>query len=345
MPTIKIKTNNHLSEVLITSSREIVAQYYLPERTVILTDRHLQRLYHSDWQNLPVIVIPPGEKSKNLTRVQHIYRQLMQMGVNRHWTIIGFGGGVVTDIAGFCAATYLRGLNSVMVATSLLAQVDASIGGKNGVNLAGAKNIIGTIVQPQAVICPQDVLKTLPNRHFINGLAEVIKVAAIGDRALFDLLHDQQQLILQRQPGILMELVQRAVRYKAAIVAQDERECGLRRLLNFGHTFGHAIEMATGRLHGYAIATGMVWAARIAQQLSFLPEATVIELERLLQAYALPTSAKVDPPIIANLIRQDKKRRGQELHFVMLEAIGKARVVPIPINQLLELFYDLRLAG
>lgn len=345
MPTIKIKTDSHLSEVLITGSRRVADQYYIPGRTVVITDRHLQRLYQSDWQNLPVIVIPPGEKAKNLTQVQKIYRQLIQIGVDRHWTIIGFGGGVVTDITGFCAATFLRGLDSVMVATSLLAQVDASIGGKNGVNFAGAKNLIGTIVQPRTVICPQDVLATLPRRHFINGLAEVIKVAAIGDRLLFDLLHNQRQAILLRQPDALIEIVQRSVSYKAAIVAQDERESGIRRLLNFGHTFGHAIEMATGCLHGYAIAVGMVWAARIAQQLNLLPKAEKIELERLLQAYNLPTAAKVDPQIIATLIRHDKKRQGQELNFVVLEALGKARVVRLPINQLLELCHDLRLAG
>lgn len=345
MPNIKIETRNQCSQVLITRRWRSSLNYFNPGHTVIITDRHLQRLYQADWPTLPVIVMPPGERAKNINQVQAVYRRLLEMGVERHWTIVGFGGGVVTDIAGFCAATYLRGVDCILVATSLLAQVDASIGGKNGINFGGVKNIIGTIVQPRVVICPQDVLATLPHCHFLNGLAEVIKVAAIGDDTLFDLLNGQRTAILARQPDVLEEIIVRAVSYKAQIVKQDERECGVRRILNFGHTFGHAIEMSTHSLHGFAVATGMVWAAKIGRRLGITPADTVQALEKLVGAYNLPVAAAMAKQVLLALISKDKKRQDAAVNFVVLEKIGRARTIALPLRQLAELIDDLHLAG
>lgn len=343
MQTLQINTPGQKSEIFLVDSRKLFQQFCAPNRTIIITDQNLYRLYNTDWADYQVIVIPPGEKSKNLKRVEKIYSQLLSAGVDRDWTILGWGGGVVCDITGFVASTYLRGLDCGFVATSLLAQVDASIGGKNGVNFANAKNLIGSINQPRFVICPQDVLDTLPQKHFINGMAEIIKTAVIGDRYLSSTISEKREAILNRQPEILQEIIYRTIRYKAQIVSRDARENNERRLLNFGHTIGHAIEILTGILHGHAIAIGMYWAAAIANRLAYLSEGEVTELQQLLTAYGLPTTTRINCDELYDIIYKDKKRQGNTIRFVILKSIGSAEVITLTYPQLKELLYDLRL--
>ncbi|HRD19280.1 MAG TPA: 3-dehydroquinate synthase, partial [Candidatus Marinimicrobia bacterium] len=261
--------------------------------------------------------------------------------VDRDYTILGIGGGVVCDIAGFVASTYLRGLDFGFVATSLLAQVDASIGGKNGVNFAGAKNIIGTINQPRFVLCPLDVLETLPREQFINGTAEIIKTGAIGDADLLEMLATQQAQFINLVPDVTEQIIFRTLNFKAGIVMRDEREQGERRKLNFGHTIGHAIEIASGILHGQAVAIGMNIAAEISVRLGLLARSEKERLEKILTAYELPTATSLPANELLPLIFKDKKRQGEHLRFVALKKLGSAEVINLSFNQIKEFLDDL----
>ncbi len=345
MPSIQINTPGHTSCVSTCSSIRDVLPLIEKQRTVIITDVNLERLYGDLFDDCRKIVLTPGEESKSLETVRYIYDELIAAGIDRTTTILGIGGGVVCDIAGFVASTYLRGLDFGFVATSLLAQVDASIGGKNGVNFAGAKNIIGTINQPRFVLCPQDVLKTLPREHFINGTAEIIKTGAIGDAELLDILESRQAEFLTLQPETVESVVGHSLNLKAGIVARDEREQGERRLLNFGHTIGHAIEIATGILHGQAVAIGMNLAAEISVRLGLLAASEKQHLENLLTIYGLPTHNRVPAARLWPLLSKDKKRQGEHLRFVVLKKLGQAEIIQLSLHQIKEFLDDLCSAG
>ena len=199
----------------------------------------------------------PGEESKKLKVVEYLAEKLLAAGIDRTGFILAVGGGVVCDLAGFLASVYMRGIRCGYVSSSLLSQVDASTGGKNGVNLGGTKNILGIIRQPEFVICDTAMLLTLSDEEYLSGLAEMIKTAVIGDKELFELLEKNYGGIMDREYDLLTLLVAKSVRFKASVVTEDEMETGLRRILNFGHTFGHAIEMQTRIKHGFAVAAGM----------------------------------------------------------------------------------------
>ena len=273
-----------------------------------------------------VISLPDGEAYKTLETVEDILDTLVENGANRDTTVVALGGGVVGDIAGFAAACYMRGVDFVQAPTTLLAQVDSSVGGKTGVNHASGKNLIGAFHQPRAVLIDTGTLKTLPDRELKAGLAEVIKYGAIVDADFFAWIEDNLEALIARDADALAAAVQRSCELKAEIVAEDERESGRRALLNFGHTFGHAIEHCQGYgewLHGEAVAAGMVMAA----QLSANDAALAGRIEKLLERAGLPTR----PPVIAAndllaAMSLDKKVQGKQLRFVLLRSLGDAFV-------------------
>ena len=272
------------------------------------------------------VSLPDGEAHKTLATMASILDKLVAMGAGRDTTVIALGGGVVGDIAGFAAACYMRGVSFVQVPTTLLAQVDSSVGGKTGVNHEGGKNLIGAFHQPQAVLIDTDTLATLPDRELRAGLAEVIKYGAICDADFFGWLEENMGALLRRDADALAHAVRRSCELKAEVVAEDEREAGRRAILNFGHTFGHAIERCQGYgewLHGEAVAAGMIMAAR----LSGLDAAAVDRLCKLVESAGLP----VTPPTIPahewmDAMGLDKKVQGKKLRFVLLDAIGSSHV-------------------
>ncbi len=277
------------------------------------------------------ILVPDGETHKSWSTLHDVLTRLLEIGAERTTTVVALGGGVVGDVAGFAAAVYQRGMPFVQVPTTLLAQVDSSIGGKTGVNHVLGKNMIGAFHQPRAVLIDTDCLSTLPQREFAAGLAEVIKAGAVRDLDFFQWLEKNLRRLIARDSDALVHAVMESCRIKAAIVAADEREAGERALLNFGHTFGHAIETGVGYgewLHGEAVAAGMVMAATLSSRLGMMPEADAGRLRQLLVDAGLP----VDPPVLGGaryraLMSRDKKVLGGALRLILLDGLGRARVV------------------
>lgn len=285
------------------------------------------------------IVVPDGDASKNLRELGRLYERFLDQGLDRHAAVVALGGGVVGDLAGFAAATYLRGIPFVQVPTTVLSMVDASIGGKTGVNLARGKNLVGAFHQPRGVFIDTATLSSLPRRERAAGVAELVKAAAIWDVELFEWLERHVEAFLDLEPGILLHGLERACAIKAEVVARDEREGGLRRLLNFGHTLGHAIEKQAryrGILHGEAVSIGMVFAAERSEALGFSPAGTADRLASLLERAGLPTLPP-DRPRKTHLaaIGVDKKREGAGIHFVVLKGIGRAGTVSLRPDEIL----------
>ena len=301
----------------------------LPERRFIVSNPTVWRLHGSCVRGVgreEPILIPDGERFKNLSTIGRIYDGLIRAGADRATTIVALGGGVVGDIAGFAAATYLRGVPLVQVPTTLLAQVDSAIGGKVGVNHPMGKNLIGAFHQPAAVVVDLDVLATLPRREFRSGLYEVIKYGMIASRPLFDRIRDGLQALLARDHAALLPVVSESCRIKAAVVAEDEREAGPRRALNFGHTVGHALEAVTRYRrfrHGEAIAYGMLAAAELAAARGALTkDERDALLELIMQMGPLPPVSDLPPSEIVEAIGRDKKVIAGRLHFVLPTTIG-----------------------
>jgi 3-dehydroquinate synthase len=336
---VTINTNSGRSEILIGECLQNLQRYVPAARPIIITDVNVAKLYHLDSMAAEVIIIGTGEEIKTLATVQDIYTQLISCGADRSAFIVGIGGGIVCDIAGFVASTYLRGVRFGFIATTLLAQVDAAIGGKNGVNFKGYKNMVGLFQQPEFVICDPEVLKTLPQKEIACGLAEIVKHAAIADRDLFAYLERNAEDILALQSQPIKKVVLASVRIKSSIIRRDETEKGERRILNFGHTFGHAIEFATGIPHGEAVSMGMVYASNLSFKRGLLRDAEAKRLQVLLNDLRLPTRFNSKTEGIAEAIGKDKKRADDRIHFVLLNGIGNAVVEQIPIKELKETLY------
>lgn len=324
-----IQGRNSSSDILIGEQLKNIHNHLPKGKSIIITDENVLRLYGNQFPKGEIISIGLGEKIKTLETVRDIYERLIQLSADRSTFLLGIGGGIVCDISGFAASTFMRGVSFGFVATTLLAQVDASVGGKNGVNLHGYKNMIGVFNQPDFVICDPDLLHTLPEREIRCGLAEIIKHAAIADPELFALLECQSGKALALDREIIMRLVFDSVVVKSKVVNQDETEKGRRRILNFGHTFGHAVEKIMGLPHGEAIAFGMTVAAAISVQKELLSAPTAQRLNRLIKAYHLPTRLSMDHGQILAAMQKDKKRTGETIHFVLLEDIGRAVVHPV----------------
>jgi 3-dehydroquinate synthase len=277
-----------------------------------------------------VIVVPDGEAHKDWATLYDIHTRLLELKAERSTMLIALGGGVTGDLAGFAAATYQRGIPLVQIPTTLLAQVDSSVGGKTAVNHPLGKNMIGAFYQPSAVIIDSATLSTLPDREYASGLAEVVKYGAIRSPELFAWLESNVEPLLRRDEATLVQAIHESCRIKAEIVAADERETGARALLNFGHTFGHAIEVGTGYgawLHGEAVAAGMVLAGELSVRVTGMPAAENGRLKQLLSRFGLP----VRPPLLGDdryleLMARDKKVEAGKLRLVLLEALGRATI-------------------
>jgi len=283
--------------------------------------------------------VPDGDATKSLRQVARLYDAFLDKGLDRSAVVVALGGGMAGDLAGFAAATYLRGLALVQVPTTVLAMVDSSIGGKTGVNLSQGKNLVGAFHQPRLVWIDVATLRSLPVRQRAAGMAEVVKAGAIWDGALFERLEALGERLLEADPELLLPVLERACAIKAEVVARDEREAGLRMLLNFGHTLAHAIEALKryrGILHGEAVAIGMVFAAERSEALGMAPAGTATRLEALLERLGLPTRPP-DFPRRAYLsaLRVDKKRRDSHIRFVGLRGIGRAETVPLTPAEIL----------
>jgi 3-dehydroquinate synthase len=281
--------------------------------------------------DLLTVIIPDGEGYKNLLWVQHIYNELLKYKLDRSSALIALGGGVIGDITGFAASTYMRGISYIQVPTTMLAQVDSSVGGKTGVNHKLGKNMIGTFWQPRFVWIDVETLGTLPERELIAGLAEVIKYGVIWDKELFDFLKANKDKILNLDRNAVMHIIKRSCEIKAEVVSKDEREAGLRSILNYGHTIGHAIETVTGYkrfLHGEAVATGMCIEARLSQNIGLTDNNQVLRIKSVVDSYGLPSAmpADIDINSILSSMQVDKKTVAGELKFILPERIGSVRI-------------------
>jgi len=318
------------------------------EKVVIITDSRVAEMYlesvkrgfHAAGYQVDSIVIPAGEESKSINQVVQIYDRLLDLEVDRKGILAALGGGVVGDITGFVAATYLRGVDYVQIPTTLVAQVDSAIGGKTGVNLSQGKNLVGAFWHPRLVFSDVGVLKTLDQREFIAGLAEVIKYGIIMDSSLFKYLEENADKILSKKEESLYYIVKRCARNKALVVEEDEREeSGRRSILNFGHTIGHALEASTnyqGYLHGEAVAIGMVFASKISKNLGFCSNGAVDRIHQLIERYGLPhEQPDLNEDDFDPIIRVDKKMTKGRINFVFVEDIGKVKLEKIDIRDLL----------
>jgi len=324
--------NNSQTAFYFDANIKALAEVVDKNKAILVTDQHLFNAHPAKFKTWKTIVIPAGEQYKNQQTVDAIIRQLIELGADRTSMLIGVGGGVVTDVTGYVAGIYMRGIAFGFVPTSILAMVDASIGGKNGIDVGLYKNMVGLIRQPSFILYDYALLKTLPNAEWINGFAEIIKHACIRDKAMFSLLAEKQLGYFQKNKQALSELIKRNALLKVKIVMADETEQGDRKLLNFGHTFGHAIENQYALPHGHAVAIGMVMASHISQlKNGFSKTESVIQL---IEQYELPTHAAYDKNAVLALMKGDKKKKDDCIQYVLLQSIGKAQINPISFTEL-----------
>lgn len=314
----------------------------------LLAERVLRAL-RAVFSDVAIVTLADGEATKRWATLEHVVDALVEAGCDRSTTLIALGGGVVGDITGFAAACYMRGIDFIQVPTTLLAQVDSSVGGKTGINHPAAKNMIGAFHQPRRVIADVGVLSTLPRRELVAGLAEVIKYGAVVDATFLDWIEAHLDRLLVLEPAALVHAVRRSCELKAEIVAGDERESGRRALLNFGHTFGHAIEAALGYgtwLHGEAVGCGMVLAARLSVRLGLAPAERAERLEAIVLRAGLPIHAPaVEASELLRLMRTDKKSVGGKQRFVLLEGKSGAVVRPADEELVVRVIEECRTAG
>ncbi len=339
MPTLNLKlkkAGRRSYEIFIEKGAIKLLPKYLKENSVgksyaIITDTTVQKLFGNSLQKLlkrngiksEIITFPQGEKSKRMSTIKSMAEEMVRKGFTRKDAVIAIGGGVTGDMGGFLASVYMRGIPYIHIPTTLLAMVDSSIGGKTGVDLPSGKNLIGTITQPKAVFIDTSCMKNFPEKHLINGIGEVIKYGAIMDKKLFKFLEQNHSEIMKRNPKALAYLITKSVQDKCKVVKRDEIEKGYRMILNYGHTYGHALERLSNfkLLHGHAISIGMVIANQIAVEQGILKEKAAARIKDLLKLYGLPvlTMKKLTPCDIAS----DKKREGDHINMVLPKKIGK----------------------
>jgi 3-dehydroquinate synthase len=339
---IIINTPGFRSEILVGERWEALSGLLPVKNAVIITDDNVNQLYGSRFPKLPVLSLSPGEGSKKLEVIEYLAEQLLKAGLDRSGFILAIGGGVVCDIAGFLAAVYMRGIRCGYISSTLLSQVDASTGGKNGVNLGGTKNILGTIRQPEFVICDPEMLQTLPEQEYLSGLAELIKTAVIGDKELFEHIESSFDEIMTRKSDLMTLLVAKSVRFKGLVVTEDEKEKGLRRILNFGHTFGHAVEMQNAVKHGFAVASGMELATEFSSEKKYISLEEKERIINLLYRFNLIDRLDISNDQMAKLVCRDKKKTGTDIHFVFTQGIGKAISEKVPVDEVLGFYKRFR---
>lgn len=317
---------------LFQDSLEELLSSLADRRLIIITDENVRSHYQTVLAPYTTLAIQPGEASKDLPTIGRLAELLISEEITRDAVLIGLGGGVVTDITGFLGSIYMRGIQFGFVPTSLLGMVDAAVGGKNGVNLGLHKNTVGTIAQPSFIAFDTTFLVTLPQEEWSNGFAEIIKYACIFDSELFTELTTKDLNYYITNNVAIRQLVERCVAWKNKTVLEDEREKNIRKLLNFGHTAGHAIEKLYELPHGYAVAAGMAIASKISEQECGLQPSSTQQLLQLLAKYQLPQSLDIDAGEVMNVLKMDKKRSGDHIDFILLEDIGRAVIKPLPLD-------------
>lgn len=307
--------------------------------TVIITDENIHAAHAKRFRNWNCIVLKPGEEFKVQQTVDAVVDELIEMGADRQTTLVGVGGGVVTDLTGYIASIYMRGIRFGFVPTTILAMVDASIGGKNGIDVGVYKNMVGIIRQPAFILHDMVFLKSLPPSEWVNGFAEIIKHACIKDGRMFARLEAGTLWSFQKSQTAICELVQQNALLKSKVVQQDEFEKGDRKLLNFGHTLAHALENQYELSHGQAVAIGMTYACHISEQvLKFRDTERVVNL---IEKYGLPTYAEFDKQMAFDVLQKDKKKVRNDMNYVLLEKIGKGVVRTLPMDQLKSIILSL----
>jgi 3-dehydroquinate synthase len=302
------------------------------QKTIVITDENIFSAHEKKFKGWQTIVLKPGEDQKVQLTVDTAIQQLIRLGADRQTYLIGVGGGVVTDLTGYIASVFLRGTAFGFIPTSLLAMVDASIGGKNGIDVGVYKNMVGTINQPHFLLYDAGFLKTLPDAEWRNGFAEVIKHAAIKDAAMFRQLEGASINYFKKNKAAAQDLIRRNVLIKTKVVQQDEFEKNERRMLNFGHTLAHAIETPYGLMHGEAVAIGMVFASHLSELLlGFRYHKRLI---KVIENYSLPVQISFDREKVFEVLQSDKKKVSDYMNFILLEKIGKARIEKIPLSTL-----------
>lgn len=330
------------SEILINDFKKSIEEL-LPKnkKIIVLTDINVNKLYGSSFKDFPIIEIGIGETIKTFETVEYITERLIELEADRHSFLLGVGGGIVCDITGFVASIFMRGIKFGFVSTTLLSQVDASIGGKNGVNFSNYKNIIGNFNQPEFVICDTNMLKTLPSKEIKCGMGEIIKHALIADAKMFDFLNSENKKILALDNEILPDLILENIKIKAKIVEKDEKEQAERKKLNFGHTLAHAIEKHSDISHGEAVAIGIVFAAKISLAKGYISDKDFELITDTISKFDLPTKLKTEKYKILDAFKKDKKRKGDKISFILLEKIGKAKIEDLSLKELEKYLNDL----
>lgn len=331
----KVKTDIFIGDIDWALSKLSLPQH------ILITDENLETYYPEFLKDKDYISLSPGEKTKSLSQVEKLQKQLLDKGLDRNSLLIGFGGGVITDLTGFVASTFMRGIDFGFISTSLLGQVDAVLGGKNGVNLEGYKNIIGSFSQAKFIISDPHFLKTLPEIELINGCAEVIKQFVIKDKEGFSFLEENATSFFDCDMHFLARLIHWQTKIKMGIVEQDEKEKGLRKTLNFGHSFGHAIEKDKGIKHGFAVSMGMHIAAKLSLHLGYLKEKDFSRLISILEKFKLPSTIDLEVEALISTMEKDKKRVGKSIDFILLEGIGKARIEKMSFDGLRKIIKEI----
>jgi len=340
MPSIEVETRSRVYPAIVTRGiLRRLGDYIAPatSKVFVLTTHDVWRHHRDalevglDGSPYHLLLFDGGEERKRLAQVEALAEKMVAEGADRSSLLVAFGGGIVGDVGGFLAAIFMRGIGVLQVPTTLLAQVDAAIGGKTGVNLTAGKNLLGAFYQPLAALIDPDVLATLPEREYRSGLYEVIKCGIIRSRRLFRLLVDESGKVLAHAPEVVEQMIAECVRIKADVVAADERESDLRRILNFGHTLGHALEAETGYsrfLHGEAVAFGMRAATHLAHLTGALSAEDGVEICDLLDRYGpIPSLKGISAERLVGRLKSDKKTRQGMVHFVLPEKIGQVRIV------------------
>ncbi len=313
------------------------------DKVVFITDSNIASIHADKFLGKKIIVIPAGEENKQQSTVDFVIGELIKLQADRTTFIVGVGGGVVTDIAGYAASVYMRGVKFAFVPTSILAMVDASIGGKNGVDVGIYKNLVGVIRHPEFLLYDFSFLETLPDEEWVNGFAEIIKHACIKDREMFEYLNENSLENFKSSLEKISELIRKNVEIKYNIVSNDEQETGERKLLNFGHTLGHAIENIYELSHGNAVGIGMAAACVISEKINNFSSGEKENVIELIKKYHLPVELKFDKEKVWQVLLMDKKKSGDSMNFVLLNKIGDGIIKKIPLPELKELLINYKL--
>jgi len=341
MKPLKFKFSTTSVEYYFDASINQLDELVDKKKTIVLTDRNVFEAHQEKFIGWELIVIEPGEEHKIQSTVDEVIKLMIEMEADRSTTLVGVGGGVITDLAGYIASVFMRGISFGFVPTTLLGMVDASVGGKNGIDVGVYKNMVGVIRQPKFLFYDYSFLSTLPEKVWSDGFAEIIKHACIKDAVAFKQLEKEDIDSIRNQSNVLGALIQRNVLLKTQVVQNDEFEKGERKLLNFGHTLGHAIETQYGLTHGQAVAIGMSYALKLSEQITGFQDSE--KVRAVINQYRLPIKGDFDVKKVLDILKMDKKRVDKNMNFILLEKIGKGVIQSIPMVQLTKMVQKIKL--